>query len=413
MTAAAQRGSGGIGYNPVGSLASWTISSAPNGGWTGIPDPKVFVASGKAFLGWVDSTSGENEFAEYDLTAQTLSTPVALGTGLADDGPPDNHNSGSILARSSDGRLVAAYAGHFDTTPRVRISTNPYDATAWGSEYATFSGSGFATTYCTLVELTSEGKLYLFWRDEPGGGTNTGRLAYSTSTDNGATWSAMTVLFTGGTGEIPYWRIGTNGTDRIDVFTTDDHPGSSSSLYHFYITGGARYKSDGTLISTSLPLTVSDFTLVKNASEGSVFPFGACWDGAAPACAFQVNLSGTDSSTRTARWRSGAWQLNTVASAGGTISGNVFAPGASIHKTNPNVLWMARLVGSFFEMYRYTTADDGATWTGTQVTSGSAAHNAWPDTATHGGFALEAVWLYGTYTDDTNFSFGVRGAGYR
>lgn len=410
MASAAQRGSGGIGYNPVGSLTSWTISSAPNGGWTGIPDPKVFVASGKAFLGWVDSTSGENEFAAYDLAAQTLSTPVALGTGLADDGPPDNHNSGSIIARSSDGRLVAAYAGHFDTTPRVRISTNPYDATAWGSEYSTFSGSGFATTYCTLVQLDS-GTIYLFWRDEPGGGTNTGRLAYSTSTDGGATWSAMTLLATGGSGKIPYWRIGSNGT-RIDFLITDDHPGNVSALYHFYMTASGRFKTDGTSIATALPITVSDMTLVKSNAEGAVFPFGVGWDGA-PYGVLQVSLSGSDSSTRTARWRSGAWQLDTVASAGGTLSGNVFAPGAAISKTNPNVVYMARKVASVFEMFRYTTNDDGATWSGTQITSGSGSDNVWVDTATGGGFDLEAVWLYGSYTDDTHFSFGVRGAGFR
>lgn len=405
--------SGGSGSIPAPVLSLLTIATAPNGGWTQIPDPKFPVSGGKVFLDWVNGTSGDVEYAHWDIGSQTLSMPQALGVGLTDDGPPDNHNSGSVLVRSSDARLIAAYAGHEDDRVRVRISTSSNDASAWGSEVALDPGYGGVYTYCTLVELTGEGKIYLFARSIPNVGAEQGSLVYATSTDNGASWSSWTRLFTGTGLTVPYWRIGNNGTDRIDVFTTDMAP-TTSALYHFYLTGGSRYETDGTLISASLPLEVSNLTLVKSNSEGAVWSWGASYAADdSPASVVMIKLSGSNNSVRVARWNGSAWVLTEVAQTDGVLGVNQFASGAAIGRTNPNLVYMARKVSGKFEMYRYTSADDGATWSGAALTSGSASDNVWPDTTTNGSASLEALWLYGSYTGDTSYSFGVRGAGYR
>lgn len=401
----------GAGFH-VDTLTVSTVASAPNGGWTQIPDPKVVVVGGTAFLGWVDGTSHDVEYAQWDIASEVLSTPVALGHLLVDDGPPDNHNSGSILVRSSDSKLLAAYSGHADDRVRLRISTNPLDATAWGSEQVVNPALGTCTyTYQTLVE--EGGTLYWFTRCHLTA-TNTGRLAYATSTDGGATWSSWTLLLTGASGKVPYWRIWSNGAGRIDIFTTDDSP-TSSSLYHFYIdtASGNRYQSDGTLIATSLPIGVADMTLVKSNAAGAVWSWGNCWDGSRPATVLMRYVSASDNEVMVARWTGSAWQVDAVATAGGVVTGNQYASGAAISKTDPNLVYMARKVSGVFEMYRYRSTDDGATWTGSQLTSGSAHDNIWPDSVTGGGRDMEAVWLYGDYTSDTSFDFGIRAVGWR
>lgn len=383
-----------------------TVASAPNGGWTGIPDPKFPVAGGKLFLNWVDGVSGSTEYAHWDIASATLSTPVALGSGLADEGPPDNHNSGSVLVRASDSKLVAAYAGHEDTRVRVRISSNALDASAWGSEQVINPGYGGHYTYCSLVELGST--LYLFARSIPSPGPGaTGKLIYATSSDGGATWGSWTVLLAAAAGKIGYWRISTDGT-YIDFFTIDA-AFVSSNLSHFRMNGSGRYTSDGSTISATLPLAYSDLTLVKSNGEGAVAMLGNSYaaDGS-PAAVMMIATSGYDNSIRVARWSGSAWVVTEVAQADGVLGGNQFASGAAIVRDDPTVVYVSRLVGSKFEMFRYRSTDDGTTWAGTQLTTGSAKDNAWVDTVTGDDSTVEAAWLYGDYTSNLDYDFGVR-----
>ena len=398
-------GGGGGGTTPT----LIAVAASPHAGWTQIPSPKAYRSGGKTFLGpWVNGSNAHVEVAEYVHATRTLSTPFALFSG----GSIDNHRSGSIIVRergagaAADGRLVAAHSDHDGSILRVWISTNVGDATAWGSEIDVGSGD---YTYCSLVQF-SDGTIYLLYRNISGG---TGRLAYRTSTDGGATWSGETLLLTGGSSKVPYWRIVSNWTDRIDVFVTDDSPNTSTTqLYHFYFTASGRFKSDGTTISTSLPITVSDCTLVKSSSGGPCWSWGGSWDGTAPATVIMQSItSGTDCAVFTARWRSGAWQVNqVVASVGGILDSNLYASGAGIHHENPNRVMVAKKVSSHWEMFRYVSTDDGVTWTPTTLTTGSSVDNVWADFVDRClDSALEAVWLTGSYTSDTSYTWALEG----
>jgi hypothetical protein len=68
-------------------------------------------------------------------------------------------------------------------------------------------------------------------------------------------------------------------------------------------------------------------------------------------------------------------------------------------------------VGAHFELFRYTSADSGATWGGTALTSGSASDNAMPEAPLNAASGLRVVWGLGTYTDDATFSFVMQGYG--
>jgi hypothetical protein len=401
----AAHGTGGF-AGPVQALR--TLSSAPQAGWTQIQDPKAIHYNGSTYVVFAPDTGTSSDLVvgKYVHATQTFTSHVLAS---AYETPPDNHSSPSVFVRSSDHRIVVAAAHHAEvTSPSIWISTNPEDISAFGSAITPDASIGADQyTYMILYQMAS-GTIYLFFRDYISG-TTTGRLSYSTSTDGGSTWSARTILYTGATGKVPYWRIIGDGDHTIHIFPTDDVP-TASPLGHFYLdtATGNRYKSDGTLISASLPIGYSDITQVHAATAWS---WGGCVDSLGrPATVMMVDV-GSDNAIKVGRFRSGAWQVNTViASVGGQLTGNQYGSGCAIHHTNPDIVYLARKATKW-EMWRYVSLDDGVTWTGTQLTSGSSVDNVWPEVVHNPGTGLEAIWEAGNYTLDTDYDFGIKGWG--
>jgi hypothetical protein len=385
-----------------------TLTSAPNGGWTQIQDPKAVHYNGKTYIGWIDGTSGATELAAWTHATASLGSV----TSIDDLGTPDNHDSPAILVRASDKRLLVFYSRHDGPTMYLRVSTNPEDESTFDARVDLDSQLGSDDyTYPVAYQMTGvpDSPIYLFYRDYVPG-TTTGRLAYSKSTDGGTTWATRVLLYTGPSGFVPYWRIASDGDRYLHVFTTDKEP-TASKLGHFYFDAWTdkAYTSAGVEITASRPFGFSDITEVHAA---------VCWSWGAtvdsqgrPACVLMYEVSASDNGVKTARWRSGAWQVDTVlTSVGGQLGVNKWASGAGIHHTDPDTVYIARKATKF-EMWRYTASDDGASWSGQQLTSGSSADHCWVDVVHSPALGLEAVWLTGTYTSDTNYDFGVSGYG--
>lgn len=403
----AGRGSGGF-AGPTRSLRS--LTSSPQGGWTQIQDPKAIHYNGATYFAYAPDTGSTSDIvvAKY-VHATGVTTTHILASGY--ESPPDNHSSPAVLVRS-DGHVVVAAAHHAEVvSPSIWISTNPEDISAFGSAITPDASIGAAQyTYMVLYEL-ADGRIVLFYRDYVSG-TGTGRLAYSTSSDGGATWSGRRVIYTGLSGHVPYWRIVSDWVSRIDVFVTDIEP-TASKLGHFYLdmTTGKAYSSAGvelTALTPSNALVYSDITQVHAATAwswgGSIDPLGR------PATVMMVD-TGSDNAIKVARWRSGAWQVDTVvASVGGQLTGNQYGSGCAIHHEIPDIVYIARKATKW-EMWRYTSQDDGATWTGVQLTSGSPVDNVWAEVVHNPGAGLEAIWLAGDYTSDTDYDFGIKGWG--
>lgn len=382
-----------------------TLTSSPQGGWTQIQDPKAYHYNGSTYVAYAPDTGTTSDLvvARYVHATGATTTKVLAS---AFESPPDNHSSPSVLVRTADGRLVVAASHHAEvTSPHIYISPNPEDIAGTWTEVTPDASIG-ADQYTYMVLYEVGGVLWLWFRDYLSG-PGTGRLAYSKSADGGATWSGRTVVYTGSAGHVPYWRIITDGLDRFDIFVTDVEP-TASKLGHFYVdaSDGKRYTSAGVEIANALPIGWADITQVHAATAWS---WGGSWDGA-PACVMMVDV-GSDNAIKTARWRSGAWQIDTVvASVGGQLTGNQYGSGCAIHHTNPDVVYLAKKATKW-EMWRYSSPDDGATWGGTQLTSGSSVDNVWPEVVHHPGVGLEAVWLAGNYTSDTDYAFGIAGWG--
>lgn len=406
----------GMGYagTPGASGDYFTLTDAPHGGWTQIQDPKAYydASNDRTYLTWLNGSDGAVYIQAWDHGDQALVGSPFL---IHDLGGPDNHNSPSVMVRT-DGRIIVAYSGHSEAFMRIRISTNPGDVSAFAASVNLDSQLGGARyTYPVMYQLrgVAGDPIYLFWRDLSSIISNTGRIAYSVSTDEGATWSTRVLLFTGASDRTPYWRIGTDWDTRIDIFTTDRDPASSTGLWHMSIDGTAEtyHTSDGTQITDTLPLTVADLTLVEDNADGNLWSWGSSFDGTAPATVIMQENGESDNRIKVARWRAGAWQVDQVIlSVGGQLGINKYASGCAINDTDPDIVYLARKIGSHWEQYRYVSADDGATWTGTALTESSTVDHVWVDTPALAGTGLKAIWLSGSYTNDSSYNFGISGS---
>jgi hypothetical protein len=398
-----------------------TLLYPPAGGsWAWIQQPRTLSYNGWTYVGFVHS-SGAVKVVAINESTGAAGTPITVHTYSV-----DNHNNPALWVRPSDHKLLVVYSGHNASQIYRRFSTTSLDTDpdlgdGFAAETGLYTqlGSWATFTYPILLQLTDETSdpIYLFWRERHG----TDRLRYSKSTDGGVTWGTsigLAVADTAGT-SMTYWGIATNGTDRYDVFWCDFSDGADSQMHHFYYTAGNYRKSDGTLIISDADLVASagvdaldkgDMTLVVSNAAGAVDRvMGPAWDGAPAALALQRNGS-TDNRIVSARWRSGAWQVDTVVdSVGGSIAGNLYQSGASFAPTDPDIAVVAQQVSGRWEMFRHTSGDDGVTWTPEALTSGSAADNFNPAMVWDGSVDLQAVWCYGTFTDNTLFSLGLRG----
>ena len=410
----------GSGYSvaapPPPTSAVFPILDPPDGGaWAIVQQPRVVSYNGYSYSGFVGSTGVVSVVATNEST-QVNATPAALHTLAEDD-----HDNPALWVRASDHKLMACYCAHDGSSLYLRISTtslttDPTLADGFDAEVNLDSQlGGIGYTYPAFLQLTGEtsSPLYLFWRYRSG---TQDWMARSKSTDGGVTWSTRQLIVKAVSNNTSkcYWSIATNGTDRYDVFVVDysDASTTTAQMYHFYYTGGSYYKSDGTLI-TSDPIADasamlrSAMTLVlANTSGGVQFPLGASWDGSAPAALAWQYVGSSDRRVVSVRWRSGAWQANTVLPSQGTYH---FAANGCGPYDDPDLAVAPRKIGAHWEMFRYTSADDGVTWTEEQLTSGSTSDNLRPAAVWNATADLQAVWVYGTFTNDTSYSLGLTG----
>lgn len=411
MTVAIRLLMGGGGAFTVPVFTASTLTSAgTGGGWTTIGGPRAITLAGYTYVGYSDHSG--NIVVDV-ITGGAVTATRTLHAVLE----VDLHAAPALFVRDSDHKLVTAYSKHDGPTVYARISTNSLDSDptlsggfAAEQDLDTTLG-GTAYTYPQLAQLLSEASdpVYLFYRDHEDGLT-TGILTFTKSTDGGATWAAQTQLVKKA-GKPIYWALQSDGADRIDFALSDGHPilDTAVSLYHFYYQAGSYYKSDGTLISASLPLAVTDLTKVYDGTtDGScgVSAF-AIDDTGHPAIVYGV-INDPDFSYRYARWSGSAWSSHEFTS--GTDSGNFLISAAT---GNGSTLFVTKQVSGVYELFRYATGDGGLTFSETQITSGSAnTGNFYPTMVADGTTDLQVVVLFGTYTTYLNNSLGIKGVGY-
>lgn len=418
-----------------------------DGAYTWFSDPRAVFYNGALYFGYTRASDSRAVLSAFNLSSGQTTNLWASSLTQHDD-----HNHPGLLVKS-DGRMLAVWSRHGSDqffSYRLSASTNPVTAADWGAEQ-TIANSGAGVTYANPYQLSAEsGKIYNFCRD----------LNYNptvfTSTNGGTNWSSPQLFIRTGSGSTrPYVKYASNYTNRIDVLYTDGHPRDvANSLYHIYYSGGAIYKTDGSLLKSysSLPLlhdsgergsVIYQYSDADTSDPNDHIPTGRawCWEIAYqtngdPACVFSVQrdlvtgpTQGTDDRIYYyyARWTGAAWQKRFIAQAGRPLysAENDYAGGICLDPQDVNTIYLSSnaqnpfsladttnvtlRANSRYEIWRGTTADGGLTFSWQQITTNSTLDNIRPYVPRRNGGENCLIWLRGTYTSYTSYALSIVG----
>lgn len=330
--------------------AAQTIAAAPEGGWTfPYTDPRAIHREGVVYFGYIRGSDGSVVIAAHDEAAGTTDETV-LSSALE----VDDHDHPALLIRESDQRIMAFWTKHGDTAVRYKVSTNPLDISAFGAERTVTSL--ITGTYTYAIPVEHGGVLRLFSRVTASGDNET---QMSVSSDDGATWATAVRLH-----DLTYTKVAVG--DRVHILASDHPSGGQTSIYHFTLDAdGTRRKSDGSVISASLPLQGSDMTVAYDGSMTRAWIWDAALDGQYPVAAFATfpGNDGSDHRARVARWDGSAWSSSEVAAMGTTIHTTdipqaepFYSGGVAIDRDEPDITYVSRKVGAHWLLYRYPGA---------------------------------------------------------
>lgn len=405
---------------PVEPLDPFEITS--DGIWTWFTDPRARVGGGYLYTMAVDS-AGTCRIHKTSLLDSTTTSANLSSVALEDD----DHNNGSINFLP-DGRLLAFYGKHNDTTFRYKVSDSAGDISAWSAEQARGSGQG-PYSYPNAFQFDNAGteRWFLFYRQGGGGGAAPS-LSYRTCDDittfPAATWSSESDVYFM-TGDTPYWKLAHDGANRLHVVCTDLHPvQGQSSLYHFYIecdgAGVLHYYTSAGVEITSPPFVASEFTQIYDGSTTKCWVSDAIVDSDGHPRVLWMRYPGNDGSAIEywhARWDGSAWVTAKITDDGaGLYSPEVYYHGGMAFDTaNPSNVYLSAPISGVRQIQEWRTSDSGATWAQHRViTSGGTAGNPLrgrPFSPYGHDGRLSVIWWEGAYTTFTNFSTSVRGAG--
>lgn len=400
--------------SPVNPVVHREIATDPSGGWTWFHEPRAVEYNGVVYFGYVN---GAGDVAVRTINATTLA--VSAETVLHAALQADDHNNPTILVRDSDKRIMVFYSRHSGAELYMRVSTNPESVASFDAAVNLDAQlGGAAYTYPSPVQLLAETNdpIWLFYRDPISGGFPV--LRYSKSTDGGTTWTAQTTLYDQADSRSPYWKVADNGQGRIDFAVSNGHPYNDASVKigHFYYEGGTFYRTNGTAFTGAPPYDFTDVTEIHNGT-----PTAWVWDVARDPVSGHPRVTYTrwaakdDVRLYWARWTGSAWEAHEVAT-GGTkdldpVTGGYYTGGIVLDHEDTNVVYASRETSGQYEMWRYTTANNGSTWTGEQLTFGSGGINIRPVSIRNHGANLAALWMYAPrYSSYTSYSAGTRGS---
>lgn len=421
---------GGRGFSPTEALTvnnafkkfSETIGSAHC--WFSRARAVYNDTAKKSFVGIMMNNS--HGHSQYIQNINHLTGAVA-NTKIGSIYQYEDHNEPSILVRSSDSRLLVAYAEHVTyTTMRFRISTNPLDATAWGAEINYTAGG--RVTYVSLFEA-SDGDIYLIMRVYETG------WSYIKSSDGGTTWGGETIISFGiGASGYSGYMIACqspNDQDIIHFIMSTAHPyyDNDVSVCAFYMDLGDEkfYKLDGTETTANLPFdNINDvttimaatrpdeawiddiivdangnprylFTIMTNAKNTNYLPkeqYYAEWTGSALSTPYKLH------DAMTTKWVHDSGQPN---------PNDTYSSLACFNKNNPSEIIASKEVDGICEIYKLTRVSANS-FTEVAITSGSKYDNWRPFTIN--GTYKNVGWLkkikYGEYVTATGEILKIR-----
>lgn len=406
-------------------------------GWSWHQRPLAVHYKGKkdkTYIGVIDKKANililsyDHNTKEYKKNR--LYTYIKNETG---GGDTDDHNSPTVLIRSSDKRVLVFWTGHGSEHIYYTISSNPEDISDFGP-VKTF-GDFEKYTYTQPVELVDEGKIYLFCRRNHE--TISGIRVWDVyiSNDSGETFQHNGVpLWYSNDVSAPYTEIFSNGKDTIWFTRSDWMSGYTSyvrkNVYFCYYKDGAFYRANHKKIVdwSDLPvINKEQFDLVFDSDKTGLFAYakdiGVDSEGN-PAILFTTLTSKDDDNNiyMYAYWNGEEWSYNKITDGGDDICGldvitqPAYEGGITFNHKNINevVLGREEPPGSKkFQIELWKTKDKGKTWYKEKVISNncsSVKKQFRPYIPYNYHQEIKYLWLGGTYNHFTSWDTGLYAA---
>lgn len=396
----------GGGPFPTPNLA---LTALGHGGWTQKPKARALWHAAYTYVGQM-SAAGDVEIVVIPDSTSVGGAPITLHASFE----VDTHAAPALVVRSSDNRLVVIYSAHGGSTMYRRTSVNTLDSDptisgGFAAEATAFTGSSM--TYPMAFERTAESSspLYVWFRE---GIT----LTYRKSTDGGVTWTSPVSVYADGSRRT-YWDIALAADGwRFDFVVTsttadDDQLGS---IYHFFADDEDYKASDGTVIGDPPHSPATGITLVYDeADAGKAWSHDLIYVAGEPAFILGIAdgwspAGGVDTEYRYALWNGSAWDLSTILGSAG--AGQFDPMYGCLDQEDPTVAYVIRRISDRTQLWRYVTADGGATWGDATRIASSGAENIYPVAVKdHPTPGLALVWDNGTYVSATDYNLRLMG----
>ena len=383
-------------------------SFTTDGCWTWYGEPKAVYFEGihkRTYVGWTSQT-GKQSIAYYDHTTGATATKI-LPRGYG----KDDHDHPAIIMRP-DGRILVFNTGHDGTEISEYISLAPESIDSFQT-VSPYPVQGSWYCYPNAVFLKNEGpngRFFLFHR-----GTDTDPY-YTYSDDWGMTWASDKHFFANNPHAAkPYCKYGTNGLDEIHISIERAHRAGYNPAYYLKYKGGAFYQVTGEKLgdTNSLPIMNTVIDTMQAADGWHI----TCWDVAEDKRGNAIVLVDKFKGTPVEHhywyfhWTGTSWMKKELINSGPEVGAEGgFACGFTLDHEHANILYMARWIGSWPEIEKWTTCDWGTTWKTQAITTGSANKNYRPcvPRGHKSGMKCNLVWLYGDYTALSGYNSSVK-----
>lgn len=392
---------------------SETKTLTTDGAWCWFQDPRAVYLNNQLFAGWM-THDGKLIIGSYDPQSGDKKTFV-----LEESWDVDDHNTLSILTLP-DNRLMVFYARHNKVGLYCRTTLNPADITQWQDE-VTVSDTD-RITYSHPAYLADEGLYFVVWRGP------TWKPTFATSKD-GIHWSASHILVQEEGREAsnirPYLKAVSDNKSTVHFAFNDGHPRNepTNSVYYIKYEKGKFYRADGTQIGTieNLPIAHSESDVVYDAKPTQKRAW--IWDIAldkngSPVLVYTTIPTVTEHHYHYAVHTPEGWQTHHITPGGQwfpqTPNGEQereteYSGGISLNHADPSIVYLARPVNNIFEIERWQTPDNGATWASQAITENSTQLNVRPVIPrNYPANKIGVLWMHGTYVHYTNYHTEIR-----
>ncbi len=387
-----------------------------NGAWCWFSDPRAVYYEGnhkRTYSGWIDNF-GDVHVGYYDHDNQQIESRT-----IFNDLEVDDHDNPSILL-DEEGHLLVFFNSHGGPEGLYFIrSKKPEDIAVWSegrllklNDRSQLEHGNESYTYTNPVKLAEEGgRIFLFWRGMDG------KPTYSTSENNGQTWSEGKLLCLPErtySFRRPYVKVASDGKGKIHIALTDGHPNkeAENSIYYMYYQKGAFFRANGEKIREegTAPHKPREMDVVYDATLTKEKAW--IWDVAAdgegnPVLVYTRFPDDQNHLYAYARWDRAGWINHNLINSGSwfphTLEGETetepnYSGGIVLDHDDPTVVYMSVKRDSVFEIERWDTENGGKSWSVQAVTKASSKDNIRPF-AVRGareGNPLQLVWMQNT-----------------